>query len=54
MQYVSETRRFIKYLANFNGLVKHGETFAHSFIEVESQLKEAFYNVELIQIQFMD
>lgn len=54
MSYVSETRRRIKYLANFNGLLEHGETYAHSFAEVQSQLEDAFYNVELIQIQFMD
>lgn len=52
--YVSNTRRKIQYLANFNGIVKHGETYAHSFAEVQSQLTDAFYNVELINIQFMD
>ena len=30
------------------------ETYAHSFSEVRSQLEDAFYNVELIQIQFVD
>lgn len=54
MTYISQTRRHIRYLANFNGLVQHGETFAHSFDEVRSQLEDAFYNVELIQIQFLD
>lgn len=53
-EYVSETRRQIRYLANFNGLIQHGETFAHSFSEVQSQLEDAFFNVKLINIQFMD
>lgn len=52
--YVSNTIRHIRYLANFNGCVKHGETYAFSFAEVASQLADAFYNVELIQIQFLD
>lgn len=54
MTYVSQTRRQVRYLANFNGLVQHGETYAHSFDEVQSQLSDAFYNVELINIQFLD
>ena len=54
MEYVSNNLRQIKYLANFNGLVKSGITFAHSFSEVQSQLEDAFYNVRLINIQFMD
>jgi hypothetical protein len=54
MNYVSNTRRHIRYLANFNGLAQHGETYAHGFKEVASQLADAFYNVELIQIQFLD
>jgi hypothetical protein len=53
-EYVSEKRRTIRYMADFNGLVKSGETYAHSFSEVASQLEEAFYNVRLINIQFMD
>lgn len=54
MEYVSQTRRQIRYCANFNGLIKHGETYAHSFSEVASQLEDAFYNVRLINIQFLD
>jgi hypothetical protein len=54
MEYISQTRRLIRYLASFNGVVKHGETFAHCFSEVKSQLEDAFYNVQLINIQFMD
>lgn len=54
MQYVSNTRRHIRYLASFNGMVKSGETYAHGFEEVLSQLQDAFYNVELINIQFLD
>jgi hypothetical protein len=52
--YVSDRRRHIRYLANFNGLVEFGETYAHSFAEVQSQLEDAFYNVELINIQFLE
>lgn len=54
MHYVSETRRHIRYLANFNGLIQHGETWAHGFDEVQSQLSDAYFNVELIQIQFLN
>lgn len=54
MAYVSPTRRHIRYLANFNGLVQSGETYAHSFAEVQSQLSDAFYNVELLNIQFLN
>lgn len=53
-EFTSETRRHIRYLASFNGLLEHRETYAHSFSEVRSQLEDAFYNVELIQIQFID
>lgn len=54
MAYTSSTRRHIRYLANFNGMVKDGETWAHGFEEVQSQLSDAFHNVELINIQFLD
>ncbi|WP_156927818.1 hypothetical protein [Bradyrhizobium sp. Tv2a-2] len=54
MTYVSTTRRHIRYLANFNGLIQNGETYAYGFDEVRSQLEDAFYNVELLQIQFLD
>lgn len=55
MQYVSETRRHIRYFASFDGMVKHGETYAHSFDEVKSQLEEGFANkIDLINIQFLD
>jgi len=52
--YVSNRRHKIRYIANFNGLVKNGETYAYGFEEVQSQLQDAYYNVELINIQFLE
>jgi hypothetical protein len=54
MEYISDRLRRIQYLADFNGLVKTGVTYAHSFSEIKSQLEDAFYNVRLIQIEFLD
>lgn len=53
-EYVSHTRRKIDYLASLNGKIMNGETYAHSFSEVKSQLEEIYINVDLINIQFKD
>jgi len=54
-EYVSDRRRHIRYLATFDGLPQHGETFAHRRTEVLSQLQDAYANeIQLCYIQFLD
>lgn len=54
-EYVSNTRRHVRYLANFDGVPQFGETYAHGRAEIQSQLQDAYANeIEVIQIQFLD
>ncbi len=53
-EYVSPVRKHIRWMANLNGVVKFGETYAYSFSEVESQLNDVYYNARLINIQFLE
>lgn len=54
-EYVSDKRRHIRYLATFDGLTRHGETYAYSRSEVLAQLQDAYANkIDVIQIQFLD
>jgi len=54
-EYVSDRRRHIRYLATFDGMPQHGETYAHSRSEVMSQLQDAYANeIDVVYVQFLD